>query len=318
MGRRYFLGLDVGGTNLCAGVVDSECNIISKVSVPSGAGRSINEITDDFAAVSLKAVEESGLRLDEIESWGIGMPSCVNKKTGLLVHANCFGWHNVPIYDYIEGKLPLPVKIENDANCAALGEARAGAAKDVDNVVMLTLGTGVGGGIILNGEIFAGADSMGAELGHTKLVYDGELCTCGQKGCLEAYCSSTALIRDAGRALQSGAATLIRDYCCGDVQSINAKMVFDARNAGDAVASGLIDSYIRHLAAGISSFITIFRPELIVLGGGVANAGDALFVPLREHLATCTFGAAEIGIPDVVPAKLGNDAGLIGAAFLTH
>lgn len=318
MEKKYYLGLDVGGTNLCAGVVDSDCNIISKVSIPSGAERSIDEITADFVRVSEMAVAKSGLTVNDIESWGIGMPSCVNKKTNLLVHANCFGWHNVPIYSYLEGKLPLPVKIENDANCAALGEARAGAAKGVDNVVMLTLGTGVGGGIILNGQIFAGADSMGAELGHTKLVYDGELCTCGQKGCLEAYCSSTALIRDTRRGLDSGVASMISEMCGGDKDRIDAKIIFDAKAAGDAFATELIDSYIKHLAAGMSSFITIFRPDLIVLGGGVANAGDALFVPLREQLMVSTFGAAEIGLPSVVPAKLGNDAGLIGAAFLTH
>lgn len=318
MEKKYYLGLDVGGTNLCAGVVDSDCNIISKVSIPSGADRSIEDITGDFARVSLMAVEKSGLNVNDLESWGIGMPSCVNKKTNLLVHANCFGWHNVPIYDYLRDKLPLPVKIENDANCAALGEARAGAAKGVDNVVMLTLGTGVGGGIILNGEIFAGADSMGAELGHTKLVYDGELCTCGQKGCLEAYCSSTALIRDARRALEKGVSSAVFDICGGDAGKIDAKVIFDAQAAGDAFAVELIDSYIKHLAAGMSSFITIFRPDLIVLGGGVANAGDALFVPLRKQLMVSTFGAAEIGLPEVVPAKLGNDAGLIGAAFLTH
>lgn len=318
MEKKYYLGLDVGGTNLCAGVVDSDCNIMSKVSIPSGADRSIEEITGDFARVSLMAVESSGLEISHIESWGIGMPSCVNKKTNLLVHANCFGWHNVPIYDYLTDKLPLPVKIENDANCAALGEARAGAAKGVDNVVMLTLGTGVGGGIILGGQIFAGADSMGAELGHTKLVYDGELCTCGQKGCLEAYCSSTALIRDARRILERGAVSVMFDMCGGNVNRIDAKLVFDAQAAGDEIANELIDSYIKHLAAGMSSFITIFRPELIVLGGGVANAGDALFIPLKKQLVVSTFGAAEIGLPDVVPAKLGNDAGLIGAAFLNH
>ena len=316
MEKKYYLGLDVGGTNLCAAVVDSDCRIISRVSIPSGAGRSIEDITDDFAKVSLMAVSESGLELSQIESWGIGMPSCVNKKTNLLVHANCFGWKNVPIYDYLKDKLPLPVVIENDANCAALGEAKAGAAKGVANVLMLTLGTGVGGGIILDGHIYAGADSMGAELGHTKLIYDGELCTCGQKGCLEAYCSSTALIRDARRSLESGETTLMSDMCGDNPDKVDAKLVFDAYVQGDAVAANLIDRYVRHLAAGISSFITIFRPELIVIGGGVANAGDLLFEPLRKHLKECTFGAEEIGVPEVVPAKLGNDAGLIGAAFL--
>lgn len=229
------------------------------------------------------------------------MPSCVNLKTNLLVHANCFGWKNVPIYDYMKGRLPLPVKIENDANCAAYGEALAGAAKEYANVLMLTLGTGVGGGIIIDKKIYKGADGMGAELGHTKLVYRGERCTCGQLGCLEAYCSATALIRHAKEKT---------------MKDMDAKAVFDGAKAGDAACQELVAEYIAQLAAGISSFITIFRPDIIIIGGGVANAGDALFVPLNKELKHCTFGAEEIGVPLVIPAQLGNDAGIIGAAFL--
>lgn len=300
MRKPYHLGLDVGGTNLAAAVIDEDFNIISRASIPAGAGRSIEKITDDMAAVSLMAVERAGVPMNEIAGWGIGMPSCVNARTNLLVHANCFGWHNVPIYDYLCGKLPLDVKIDNDANCAALGEALAGAAKGHSNVLLLTLGTGVGGGLILNGEIYAGADGMGAELGHSKLVFNGEECTCGQKGCLEAYCSATALRRDAARAGLDG----------------DARSIFDAAEQGNPIALKLTDDYISYLAAGLSTFITIFRPEMIIIGGGVSAAGDRLFVPLREKLHKCTFGAEEIGLPPVLPASLGNDAGLIGAAFL--
>ena len=300
MNKPFHLGLDVGGTNLAAAVIDSRFNILSRASIPAGAGRSIEAITEDMAKVSVLAVERAGISMEDVAGWGIGMPSCVNARTNLLVHANCFGWHNVPIYDYLRGKLPLEVKIDNDANCAALGEALAGAAQGCANALMLTLGTGVGGGIILDGKIYAGADGMGAELGHSKLVFEGERCTCGQKGCLEAYCSATALVRDAAQAGLEG----------------DARAVFDAAKAGNPVAEGLVDRYIAYLAAGLSTFITIFRPEIIILGGGVAAAGDRLFVPLREKLQTCTFGAEEIGLPPVVPARLGNDAGLVGAAFL--
>ena len=300
--KQYHLGLDVGGTNLVAGVVDENYRILSKCSCPAGAGRSIEEITGSMAQVSREAISLAGLQMSQISGWGIGMPSCVNQKTNLLVHANCFGWKNIPIYKYLEPLLPLPVKIENDANCAAYGEALAGAARGYDNVLMLTLGTGVGGGIIIDKQIYKGADGMGAELGHTKLVYNGELCTCGQRGCLEAYCSATALIRHAKELTR---------------KDMDAKMVFDGAKAGDAKCKALVENYIARLAAGISTFITIFRPEVIILGGGVANAGDTLFAPLNEQLKDCTFGAAEIGIPKVVPAELGNDAGLIGAALLS-
>ena len=300
--KQYRLGVDVGGTNLVAAVVDDSFRILSKETLPAGAHRGIGEITADIVRVSRMAVASSGVAEDEILSWGIGMPSCVNPATGLLVHANCFGWKNVPIYSYLEGKLSLSLKIENDANCAALGETLAGAAKGCRNALMLTLGTGVGGGIVLDGKIYAGADRMGAELGHTKLVYDGELCTCGQRGCLEAYCSATALIRDAHRAL--------------DPSITEAKAVFAAAAEGNAIALDLLDRYTSMLCAGMSTFITIFRPEMIILGGGVSHAGEALFSRIRAKLPDLTFGAEQIGVPPVVPAILGSDAGLIGAAFL--
>ena len=172
--EKYYLGLDVGGTNLVAGVIDSSYRIIAKTSIPTGAGRSIEEITADMAGVTKAVVEKAGLTLDLFSSWGIGMPSYVNPKTNLLVHANCFGWKNVPIYDYLKKHISLPTYIANDANCAPYGEVLAGAAADYSDVIMLTLGTGVGGGIILNKKIYCGADGMGAELGHSKLVYNGE------------------------------------------------------------------------------------------------------------------------------------------------
>lgn len=300
MTKRYHLGLDVGGTNLAAALVDDDYNIVSRAGMKTDAGRSIEEITADMAAVSEQAVRNAGVSMDEVAGWGIGMPSCVNSRTNLLVYANCFGWHNVPIYSYLEGRLPLPVRIENDANCAVYGESLAGAAKGCANVLMLTLGTGVGGGIIIDGKIYSGSDNMGAELGHTKLVYDGELCTCGKRGCMEAYCSATALIRDAARKGFQG----------------DAKAIFQAAREGNAEMAGLVDRYIDYLAAGISSFIAIFRPEKVLLGGGVANNGDQLFVPLNERVREVTFYSEEIGVPEIRRAELGNDAGIIGAAFL--
>lgn len=316
MKHKYHLGLDLGGTNMVAGVVDDRHNIVSRCSIPTGAGRPIEEITSDMAAVSLDALRQAGLSLDDVPSWGIGMPSYVNPSTNLLVHANNFGWKSVPIYDYLRRYIGIPIYIQNDANCATLGEVLAGAARDYSDVVMLTLGTGVGGGIVLNNRIYAGADNMGAELGHTKLVFNGVECTCGQKGCLESYCSSTALIRRAREECARNPRSLILELCGGDPGRITGQAVFDACKEGDATAVSLIDDYTSRLAAGISTFITIFRPQVIILGGGMSEAGDCLFGPLREKLHTSTFAAAEIGLPQVVKAALGNDAGVIGAAFL--
>lgn len=313
---KYYLGLDVGGTNLAAGVIDENYQIIEKVSMPTGAERSIEEITEDMAGISLKAVEKSGLKVKDFSSWGIGMPSYVNPKTNLLVHANCFGWKNVPIYTYLEKCLPLPLYIENDANCAALGETLAGGARGYENVLMLTLGTGLGGGIILDKKVFAGADMMGAELGHTKLVYQGVQCTCGQYGCAESYCSATALIRQAKEAVADYPESLMVELCRGDLSKLEAKTVFDAMLQGDLTARKVVDQYIDYLSYAISSFVVIFRPEIIILGGGVANAGEVLRKPLQERLLENTYAGKEIGVPEIKIAECGNDAGIIGAAML--
>lgn len=313
---KYHLGLDVGGTNLAAGVVDENYNIVSKLSIPTRAGRSIEEITDDMVRVSEEVVKQAGLTLNDIPSWGIGMPSYVNPNTDLLVHANCFGWKNMPIYQYLENRLPMELHIENDANCAALGEALAGAAKDDANVIMLTLGTGLGGGIVLDRKIYCGADMMGAELGHVKLVYDGIPCTCGQRGCAEAYCSATALIRQAREAAEKQPESILWELCKGNLEKLEGKTLFDAVKLSDATAKKVLEQYVEYLSCAISNYIVLFRPDKIILGGGIAEAGELLLTPLRERMVPNTFAGSEIGVPELVTAKLGNDAGIIGAAFL--
>lgn len=315
---KYYLGLDVGGTNLAAGVVSEQFQIISKAAAPSGRGKTIEEMVHTMAEVSREALRKARLGRSDIAYWGIGMPSYVNPKTKLLVHANCFGWRNIPILDYLSKETDLPVLIENDANCAAYGEILAGAGRYFENAIVLTLGTGVGGGIILNRKIYAGADSMGGELGHTKLVFDGKQCTCGQYGCMESYCSARALNEMAVDALKDPARpqTILWDFCQGDLSRLTVKHIFDAEKEGDPLAMGLTDQYVKYLAAGISTFVVIFRPEIIILGGGVSNAGDSFFRKVNAALMEETFAANEIGVPNVIRAELGNDAGIIGAAML--
>ena len=300
--KAYHLGLDVGGTNLAAAVYDNDYRMLAHRSIPAGADRNWQAITGDMAAVSRSVIDEAGISIDDVECWGIGMPSCIDTRTGLLVNAHQFGWKNVPIREWLEPLLPLPVRIENDANCAAYGEALAGAAKGRANVVMLTLGTGVGSGIIIDGHIFKGSDGMGAEIGHSTLVQGGCLCACGRKGCLEAYCSATALIAR-GKEVLGEACT-------------NAKYVFTLAKEGNSKAMDLIDEYAGHLAAGLSSIVTIFRPEVLIVGGGVADAGDFLLDKVNALLPEATYNGVTIGVPPVVRATLGNAAGLIGAAFL--
>lgn len=315
---KYYLGLDVGGTNLAAGIVTEDYKIIARANAPSGAARSIEEITKSMGDVSKQALAQAGLTINDIGYWGIGMPSCINPKTDLLVHANCFGWRNVPIKKYLKKQMDIPILVENDANCAAYGEVLEGAGKKYSNVVVLTLGTGVGGGIILNNKIYAGADGMGGELGHTKLVLNGKKCTCGKLGCMEAYCSARALKEMAVNAMMEDAckSSILWSMVKTEAERITPKDVVEGAKAGDTLSGKVFHEYVDNLAAGIATFITIFRPDAIVLGGGVSNAGEFLLTPLRKAMRKQTFAAEEIGIPEVLCAKLGNDAGIIGAAML--
>lgn len=247
---------------------------------------------------------------------GLGTPSCINPHTGLLVHANNLHWRNVPLREELEKHLPLPLFIRNDADCAALGEALAGAAKEYEHVLMVTLGTGVGGGMIMGKQIFNGCDHMGMEIGHTKLVFQGVQCTCGQYGCFESYASATALIRQTREAMEQHKDSLLWKLCGGDEAAVTARTAFDAARQGDPVGQALVDRYIAYLAAGLSTLIVLFRPQVILIGGGIGNEGEALLQPLRLQMAQSTYAAEEIGVPPVRSAALGNDAGIIGAAML--
>lgn len=313
---KYYAGIDLGGTNIAAGVTDENGNIIAKYSTKTALQKSFEALVGDIAETAYKAVEAAGLSASDISALGMGTPSCIDPKTGLLVNANNLNWRGVPIYDEMKKHFDIPVHIHNDAACAALGEAFRGAAAKYDNAVIVILGTGVGSGIILNKKIFNGCDEMGAEIGHTKLVYNGLPCTCGQKGCFETYASATALINQAKRAAKLDPQSIMNDMCSGDLSSMNAKIPFDAAKKGDVTAKAVIEKYIDYLAAGLSSVIALFRPQAVIIGGGISAEGDYLIKPLKKRLYNCTFSAEQIDIPEIAAAKLGNDAGIIGAAML--
>ncbi|HML46199.1 MAG TPA: ROK family protein [Clostridia bacterium] len=313
---KHYVGIDLGGTNIVAGVVDAEYRIVAKHSVKTRAHQSFEEVVADIAGAARSAVSQSGLSMADMASVGLGTPSCINPTTGLLVNANNLGWRNVPLMEEMKKHFDRPVFIRNDADCAALGEALAGAARAYDHALMVTLGTGVGGGIIMNKRIFNGCDQMGAEIGHTKLVYGGVQCTCGQYGCFESYASATALIRQASQAMAQHPESLLAKEYAATPDALDAKAVFDAARRGDETAGKVVDQYIDYLAAGLSTLICIFRPQVLIIGGGVSHAGQQLLGPLNEKIHGATFAAAECGVPPAIAASLGNDAGLIGAAML--
>ena len=309
-------GIDIGGTGIKAGVVDHENHILGQAYVPTGAQRAWQQVIPDIAKAAQEALQSAGLCGEAVGSAGVGCPGTIDAKTGTVVYSNNLNWKDVPLAQALRRLLDVPVRISNDANCAALGEVCAGAAKGLQNVFMLTLGTGVGSGIILNGKIFEGGGPGGAEFGHTLLVENGERCTCGRRGCLESYASATALIRQARRAAEAQPDSLLCTLCEGDLSRMNGRIPFQAARQGDPAALQVVQTYTAHLAAGIANAVNIFRPQAVLLSGGISKEGTYLTDPLTERVKQEVFGGAASFLPEIRTAQLGNNAGLIGAANL--
>lgn len=293
------IGIDIGGTETKIGLVDIHQKLIVQTSMPTASERPAKEIIREIGEKALELLDAQGIAMDQCVGAGIGVPGTVVRKTGVVRYSNNIRWENVPLAKEMENYLPIPIQIANDADCAALGEAYAGAGKECQDVVMLTLGTGVGSGIILDGEIYEGKG--GSEFGHMVIIENGEPCTCGRKGCLEAYVSATALKRDAKRAAGTWR---------------TPEEIFRAAAEGDAQMQEVVDAYIRRLGIGIVNIVNIFRPQLVLLGGEISAQGEVLLAPLREMMGEGCFGGDNGELPEIEIAALGSDAGMIGAASL--
>lgn len=317
----YYLGIDLGGTNIAVGVVDESYKIIKKKSTPTLANRDGKLIIQDMARVCKEVIEECGLTIDDIEYAGIATPGTANSDTGVVEYANNLPFVKFPIADLLKEYLGVKrVYIENDANAAAKAEALAGAAKGAKYSVMITLGTGLGGGIILDGQVYSGFNHAGAELGHIVIEKDGKQCSCGRKGCWETYSSATGLTNMTKehvlKARAEGRKTIIDDMLNGDLNNANARVAFAAMKQGDEVGKEIVDEFISYLACGIANVINIFQPNVLSIGGGVCNEKDYLLVPLNKAVFGETY--TKDGTPqcEIKIAEMGNDAGIVGAAVL--
>lgn len=310
---KYYAGIDLGGTFIKGGIVSSRGELVIKDKIPTDTKRPYIEIIKDMAALVNGLSERAGV---SVEAVGIGSPGTVDSENGVIVYSNNFGWSNVPLAEKIGDILGIPVFITNDANAAALGESFMGAGKDYKSMVLVTLGTGVGGGIVLYGKLFEGGRSAGAELGHTVIRTNGEKCTCGRRGCLEAYASATALINSTKAAMINHPESYMWRICGGEIEKVDGKTAFDATGAGDKTAAKVVRKYIRCLGEGITDFCNIFRPGAVLLGGGVCAQGDTLLKPLKKFVADNIFGGADYAPVEIRAAALGNDAGIYGAVRL--
>lgn len=308
----HYLGIDLGGTNIAAGIVSEDGKIINKLSTPTLPQRSFEEIIKDMAFLCNKLLSESGIDISEIQAIGVGTPGAVDNKKGVVLNAGNLGWHNADIKNEMSKYFRVPINIENDANAAAYGEY-AVCGIDADDFIFITLGTGVGGGIIINKKIYRGFNGAGAELGHCTLVHDGIKCSCGKAGCWEAYASVSALINQTREAIERNSNSLMAKLYkeCGEV---NGRTAFDAAKAGDAAAQNVVKKYLEYVADGICSMINIFEPEVLLIGGGISKEGDYLLNPIVDYCEKNWFckniRQTRIGI-----AALGNDAGIVGAAL---
>ena len=313
---KYYIGIDLGGTNIVAGVVDEQYNILAKASTKTNCPRPDREIARDMAKMAIQAVENAKLTMEQIEWIGIGTPGIANSRDGIIEYSNNLGFVNTPMVKYIQEDIDKPVFVENDANAAAYGEFVAGAAKGANNAVCITLGTGVGGGTIIDGKIYAGSNFAGAEIGHTVISVDGPQCTCGRKGCFEVFSSATGLIRMTKESMAKNPDSIMHKLVAERSGKVSARIAFDAMRMGDAAAKAVVDDYIKYLAAGITNTINTFQPDILCIGGGVCNEGDALLLPVKELVAKEVYTRNSKQNAQIVIAKLGNDAGIIGAAFL--
>lgn len=311
--KKYYVGIDLGGTFIKGGIADSEGNILANDKIPTESEKGSSGVAGNIAKLAKILLDKTGLTNADVVGMGIGVPGMIDSKRGEVVYSNNLNWEHFFIADEVEKLSGLPVKIANDANVAAIGETKFGCGKDYDNTILITLGTGVGGGIVIDGKLFEGNRSAGAELGHSVIVAGGEQCTCGRKGCLEAYASATALIRDTKRAMQANKQSKMWEI--GDIENVTGKTAFDYANC-DESAKAVVDNYIEKLGVGITNLANEFRPEAILLGGGVCAQGDNLIKPLQAFLDRELFAGKKGPQVKLLIANLGNSAGLLGAVAL--
>ncbi len=314
--KKYRVGVDLGGTNIAVGVIDESFHIIGRGKMKTNAPRPAEEIIADIVKAICLALEDANLTKEQILSVGIGTPGTVNRQTGVVEFSNNLQFHKLPMVAMLKELLDVPYAIENDANAAALGEALAGAGKGKQSFVAVTLGTGVGGGIIWNGEVISGCNGAGGELGHMVICVDGEPCNCGRKGCWEQYASATALVRQTKAAMLAHPESEMWKLCDGSLENAGGRTAFDAMRKGDPVGTEVVNAYIRYVAAGTTNIVNALQPEIICFGGGISNEGETLLAPLRAIIETERYTRYSEVQTQICKATLGNDAGIIGAALL--
>lgn len=317
----YSIGIDVGGTGIKAAIVDESCKIVRQMTLPtlSQAGKDDGEkVVNAMEKLVRELCAGQQIPLGEIASIGAGIPGTIDDENGVVIYTNNIDLHELALREILQARLGKSIHMGNDADVAAFGEYMAGATAGCESSLMITLGTGVGSGLILGGKIYTGYNHRGGEFGHTVVQVGGVRCTCGREGCLESYASATGLIRMTKEAMEQDLNSYMWKLCEDEIDNVNGKTAFDAMEKGDATGRQVVNQYIRYLGAGLANFINMLHPEKICLGGGISKSGDDLLIPLREAAYKNVYGGADGKTTQIVLAALGSNAGVIGAAMLGH
>ena len=310
-----YIGIDVGGTDVKIGLLDENANILAQGKTPTGVGGSYQEIIRNMAEYATKLLSQSGFTMDDVAAVGVGVPGVTNQQTGVVMRCVNMEWWDIPLRDEMQKHIPKPIVIDNDANLAGFAESICGVSAGTDSSMFITLGTGVGGGLVFNGRPWSGYHGAGGEIGHITMMIDGEQCTCGRKGCLERYCSATALIRLAKEAAIAHHESTLWSVSDNNLEKLNGKNIFACAMAGDETALQVFDQYIHYLCLALSSIIALLDPEVIVIGGGLSKDGPFLLKAIDARIKGY-LAFPEVPYTDIKIATLGANAGFIGAALL--
>lgn len=312
---KYTIGIDLGGTTMTAGLVDENYTIVGKITRATQLPRPAADLEKALADLCRTVAKENKVSFDDVAYVGIGTPGSVNFTTGFVGYNTNFNYYDWNLGPDLEALLGCKVYVENDANAAAFGEYIAGGAKGYRDAVIITLGTGIGSGIILDGKILRGFNFAAGEMGHTVIVKDGRPCNCGRRGCWERYASARALSEDTREAMKKAPDNMMWKIA-GDLEHVNAKTAFDAMAAGDALAKQVVDTWLEYVGCGVANVVNTFQPEVICIGGGVSNQGEILLAPVRAYVEKETHNITTGRVPEIRACVLRNDAGVIGAAAL--
>ena len=311
----YVVGVDLGTLNTIAVVVDLEGKIMERVEHPTNSERSKDKVIERLKAVIHEVITASNINIQKIAGIGLAVPGLVDSKKGIMLITPNFGWRNTPIGEILEKEFHTPIFIDNNNNVMALGEAEFGIAQGVRNFVCINVGMGIGSGIVINGELYRGETESTGEIGHTTVDYNGPKCSCGNYGCLEVMAAAPAIAKRAVKAVKEGKKTLISELVNSNLDEISAAIVAEAANKGDKLAQGIIEKTGEYLGTGIANIINLFNPQMVIIGGGVAQAGDLIFNPLKKTMEKRAF-PVPAKVAKIVASSLGRDCTVIGAATL--